>query len=58
MKKQTRSNESKKDKPILKIKPRNYQPSKAELREKVRLDTTPERLAECLGRQVKIQETD
>ena len=32
------------------VRPFSYQPSKAELEEDVSVDTTPEALADCLGR--------
>ena len=35
--------------PIVKVKPRSYQPSRAELREKIHIPTTPEQLAKSSG---------
>ena len=34
-----------KDKPVVRVRPATYQPSKAELEEDVSIDTTPEELA-------------
>ena len=33
--------------PVVKVKPRSYQPSRAELREKIHIPTTPEQLAKA-----------
>lgn len=43
-----------KDKPIVRLRPSSYQPSKAELEENVRIDTTPEKLLCAVGTQVRI----
>lgn len=43
-------------KPTLKVKPRSYQPTKAELEEDLSVPTTPERLAKCITKSVKIEE--
>ena len=47
----------KKDKkPVVEIKPSDYQPSVAELRKDVAIDTDPEYLARCLLQDVKVIE--
>ena len=46
----------KKTSPTLRVRPRSYQPSKSEMREDVTIPTTPEHLAKCLTRTVKIKE--
>ena len=43
--KQRQSKSKKLNKPVVKVKQRTYQPSKAELEEKIKITTTPERLA-------------
>lgn len=44
------------EKPVIKVKPHIYQPSKAELNELVKIDTTPDALARAVLRPVKIVE--
>ena len=44
------------NRPTLKVKPRSYQPTKAELEEDLSVPTTPEHLAKCITRTVKIEE--
>ncbi len=41
----------------VKVKPRSYQPTKAELEERAYLPTTPERAAKAVASLVNIQET-
>ena len=41
--------------PIVKVKPRSYQPSRAELREKIHIPTTPEQLAKAMVQTVVIK---
>ena len=45
----------KEDQPAIESKPSNYQPTKAELEEEIKIDAKPEELARALGRQVKIK---
>ncbi len=45
-----------KPKPVVRIKPSEYQPNKAELEEDVRIDATPDELAETILRPAKIVE--
>ena len=45
---------NKKEKPVITIKPHTYQPSRKELREQVKINTTPENLAKSILRQVKV----
>ena len=40
----------------IRVKPYRYQPSKAELEEPVKIETTPEKLATALLRPVKVVE--
>lgn len=40
----------------LKVRPRSHQPTKAEMNEDVTIPTTPEHLAKCLTRTVKVEE--
>lgn len=47
----------KEDRPTLKVKPRSYQPTKAELQERAYLPTAPERAAKAVASLVNIQET-
>lgn len=42
--------------PVLKVKPRRYQPTKAELEEDMSIDATPDELAAAVLRPVKIVE--
>lgn len=42
----------------LTVKPSDYQPSKAELEEKVRIDTSPQNLATALMQDVKIKRSE
>ena len=44
--------------PTVKVKPRSYQPTKAELQERAYLPTTPERAAKAVASLVNIQETE
>ena len=47
----------KKDKkPVVKIKPSDYQPSVAELRKDMTIETDPEYLASCLLQDVEVRE--
>ena len=43
-----------KPKPVVRIKPRDYQPNKAELEEDVRIDATPDELARAVLAPVKV----
>ena len=45
-----------KQKPVVRVRPHAYQPSKAELDEEVRLDATPEELARAVLQPVQIVE--
>ena len=45
-----------KRKPIVRVRPHTYQPSKAELDEEVRLDATPEELVRAVLHPVQIVE--
>ena len=45
-----------KQKPIVRVRPHTYQPSKAELDEEVRLDATPEELVRAVLQPVQIVE--
>ena len=42
------------EKPEVRLKPSNYQPSKAELEERVHIDATPEELVRAAFRQVNV----
>ncbi len=42
------------DRPVVKLRPSSYQPSKAELEEDVRIDATPERLFQAAASDVDI----
>lgn len=42
-------------KPVVRLKPSSYQPSKAELEEDMRIDATPEQLLQAVVRDVKIE---
>ncbi len=42
------------DRPIVRIKPSSYQPSREELREDVSIDATPEEVARAVLRQVRV----
>lgn len=44
-----------KEKPVVRLRPSTYQPTKAELEEDVRIDATPEELARAVGTQVRIE---
>ena len=46
------------DRTVVQVRPFSYQPSKAELEEDVRVDATPEALADCLGRTVATTKPD
>ena len=50
--------ESKNSKRIVELKPHSYQPSKAELEEKFRIEATPEELGQALMRDVKVIRKD
>ena len=41
--------------PIVELKPQDYQPTKAELEADATIDTTPERLADYVLRQVAVR---
>ena len=43
-------------KPVVRVRPFSYQPSKKELEEDVRVDATPEELARAILRPVKVVE--
>ena len=43
-----------KDRPVVKLRPSSYQPSKAELEEDVRIDTTPEQLLKAAVADVQV----
>ena len=45
-------------KPVVKVKPYSYQPSKAELEEDVRIKATPRELAEAALATVEVREGD
>ena len=45
------------EKPVVKVKPHSYQPSKAELEADLSIDATPEEVLRKLGQQVVVQET-
>ena len=45
-----------KQKPVVRVRPHTYQPSKAELEEDVRLDATPEELVRAVLQPVRIVE--
>ena len=49
---------SPKQKPVVRVRPHTYQPSKAELEEDVRLDATPEELARAVLRPVRVIEDE
>ena len=44
------------DRPIARVKPRSYQPTRAELEEPIRIDVTPEELALAVLRPVRVIE--
>lgn len=46
------------ERPVVKVKPHKYQPSKAELEADVCIPTTPENLAKSVLRQVTVRETE
>ena len=48
---------AKRGRPTVKVKPRSYQPNKAELQERSYLPTTPERAAKAVASLVNVQET-
>ena len=48
----------KRDRPTVKVKPRSYQPTKAELQERSYLPTTPKRAAKAVASLVNIKETE
>ena len=41
--------------PVITLKPERYQPTKKELEEDVSIPTTPERLAQIVGRKVTVR---
>ena len=43
------------EKPVLKVKPHSYQPSKVELEADMSIDATPEEVLRKLGQQVVVQ---
>ena len=47
----------KRGRPTVQVKPRSYQPTKAELKERAYLPTTPERAAKAVALLVNVQET-
>ena len=49
---------NKKARPTLKVRPRSHQPTKAEMNEDVTIPTTPEHLAKCLTRTVRVEEEE
>ncbi len=44
--------------PTVRIKRSNYQPSKKELEEEIKIDATPGQLARAVGRQVNVEYED
>ena len=50
----TRAKAESDPRPVVRITPSSYQPSKAELEEDVRIDTTPEELARVVLRPVRV----
>ena len=52
-----KGNSDPKTRPTVKVKPRSYQPNKAELEEKAYLPTTPEHAAKAVASLVNVQET-
>ena len=42
------------NRPVVRVKPSTYQPTRAELREEVRIDATPEELARTVLRPVRV----
>ena len=56
MKKDKEIAETRLDRPV-KVKPRSYQPTKAEIQERAYLPTTPDRAAKAVASLVNIQET-
>ena len=47
-----------KDKPVVRVKPATYQPSRAELEEDMAIDTTPEELARVALQPMKVVQDD
>lgn len=47
-----------KEKPIVRVRPFHYQPSKAELEADVTVDASPEEVRDALMRSVIVEETD
>ncbi len=45
---------ARKDRPVVKLRPSSYQPSKTELEEDVRIDTTPEQLLKAAVSDVQV----
>ena len=52
-----KENSDQKTRPMVKVKPRSHQPTKAELEERAYLPTTPERAAKAVASLVNVQET-
>lgn len=46
-----------KDPPVVEVKHRSYQPSKAELEADMSIDATPEEVAKAVMKQVTVKET-
>ena len=46
------------DRPTVKVKPRSYQPTKAELREELHIPTTLEHLTRLVTKTVTVQESE
>ena len=44
------------EKPVVKVRPYNYQPSKAELEEEITVDASPEQIRDALMRPVNVEE--
>ena len=53
-----KNRKTKTDRTTIKVKPRSYQPTKAELEEKIHAHTTPEHAAQCLTSLFNVKETD
>ena len=50
----SQNSENTDDRPVVRVKPSTYQPTRAELREDVSIDVTPEELARAVLRPVKV----
>ena len=56
MPKSTQTQKSDKDgRPVVKVKPASYKPTKAELEEDMSVDATPEEVAEALTRAITVK---